>query len=73
MFTSCGKCGQTIVVCAEEGSVFSDPRATDCGDVWSMSADTGTCPNCTQEPVAEFGPATAEAIQALGFSPQDYE
>lgn len=71
---ACRACGNLIVACDEEGSIFPNPmdlsrHAQQSSDSWSL---TGTqCPRCNN--IGGFELATGDDIQAFGIQVSEYE
>lgn len=69
-FRACPSCGQLVVRCEEEGTVFLEPRNLEGGP--SARSDSAKCPGCGGWPIVEFKPASDVAIRAAGFSSVEY-
>jgi hypothetical protein len=70
-FMACPLCAKLIIVCEEEGSVFLNVR--DPLPSPGLDASTDNCSGCGLTRIADFVPASDEAIQSHGFAPADYE
>ena len=71
VFSQCPSCGVVIVICAECGTAYAvheRRRGSEIGDITGATL----CHACGGPHHHEFPPATAETIQSLGFSREEY-
>jgi len=62
-----------MLVCEELGTVFTDPHVVSEASVDASRKDPfDTRPRCRRVSTAEFRPATADEIRALGFRTGEY-
>jgi len=74
LFLTCPNCQGVIIACDEEGSVFPEPRDLTKQASWPCDPWVSTvtkCPHCEEE--GEFSFSAGGEIQALGFTPDQYE
>lgn len=72
-FSTCPKCGYIVLVCDEVGTVYPNPHDLETATYGGIEDDNCTCPGCRQVKVSEFRDATADEIQAFGFTSEEYE
>src|SRR5207247_10587588 len=70
-FSSCRRCHNVVLICAEVGTVFPDPHDLTC-TLAQSSNDEVKCPSCGSASVADYENATSDQIRALGFTPDQY-
>ena len=73
LFLTCPNCGNVVIACDEEGTLFPNPKdlalqADYSCDPWISTATQ--CPECAS--VQQFRFSTSEEIQSLGFRSLDY-
>lgn len=64
---TCPSCGRVVLICAEIGTVFPDPRYL--GTVLEPDA---ACPGGCMVEASAFRPSTGDEVRALGFVPGEY-
>ena len=68
-FRACPSCARLIIICDEEGAVFTNPRNLTQPDTYGRD---GVCPGCQGSALTEFVNATDVQIRDAGFSPGEY-
>ena len=66
----CPQCSHLLVVCEEEGAVFTDPRRLT--PLQSVDESTAACPSCDTTAVRDFQSADSTQIQAAALKPGEY-
>lgn len=72
-FATCRNCGHIALVCDEVGTVFPDPSNLEEATYGGLDDPRCVCSACREIKVADFRDSTADEIQSLGYSPDDYE
>jgi len=71
VLVACPSCSSISVICAEEGSAFLNPNATEAAR--AVDPNAVRCRVCTQSWLRDFVNATAEQIQTAQIAIEDYE
>jgi hypothetical protein len=72
VFCTCPHCGHVLLECAEEGTVFANPRELSAGGQ-NTGYSSEDCPQCHTYKVREFRPATSADLQAAGYGSSEYQ
>jgi hypothetical protein len=71
-FATCPACHHVVLICADLGTVFPDPRDLARPSPQPYGGDAA-CPSCGVAPLREYLSATSDQIQALGFALDEYQ
>ena len=72
LFITCPKCGNTVLVCDEVGTVFPNPHNLDEGPYRSW-LEMDVCFKCNDVLLSKFVNSSAEDIQKIGFRVGEYD
>ena len=70
-FHRCQNCGVLVLICEEEGSVFTNPRQIEAPPQSTRFSGEG-CPQCGVTQIASFEPATPEQLVHAGYGEGEY-
>ncbi len=73
-FSTCPNCNYVVLICAEVGTVFPNPKNLTQSIFAAYFEDNESlCPSCCKSTFKDFRNSTSEEIRQLGFSVDDYQ
>ncbi len=73
-FSACPDCHTIILICEEEGSIFTNLNLQTLSNVFGNLFDKDlVCPNCKKVEIQSFLSATSSQIKGLGLSEKEYK
>jgi hypothetical protein len=72
-FSTCPECNNVVLICAEVGTVYPNPKNLTQSIFGASLEPSFLCPHCGKSEVSDFRDSNSDEIQQLGFTPDEYQ